>query len=318
MFDEAAERVSSTMFERMSDVVIEKHKLDVSDEVIARINDYKHFVKKYRNALDRKLENENAVSVYGNFKAGFDDGSISLDDLHISFVPSDFNLFLAFCLSSAIEDFEVVVNEEYEEYELESAKVWLADAIKECSNYAMLLTEEETKANYAVKEIDPTIETLFEDEFPNKLIFYTVGNGDSEFEKTTKDMTPGKLRDLSLLITKLRQNNIRNANVLSKGNSNKLKYLSHGNIFVTFKVLSSNHILVYFVESIDEINRKSTDTKLNAYNLGIENEINEAVLDGVSHPEGTVLYRQLMEQSRKIMTDFNEKTSDMGKGDYHV
>lgn len=313
--EEASEQIATIMSERMGNKVIAKSKLDVSKEILEQVNALKNFVKKYKNSFAKKFESHNFCDTCNQFKLLLDKEEVSLDSIRESFLPTDFNLFLVHCLSAAIEEFEMVADEELEESALEFARVELEKSLSDCEKYAKAIAEEEFKVNRANQDMDSRIENV-----PSecKIVFYTIGDGASEFEKANKNLSPEGLENVRTLIKMLYENDVHNSRVLSKGNSKKVRFLNYGNVFIMFRMLFDNHILIYSVENVSEINKKTTDNRLNAYNPEVEKRIDSIIREGVISPDGTIEYRKLMEQSKKIMSNLNVKIADVSKGGFHV
>lgn len=293
-----------------STVVENTHKVEISDETKNKIRELKNMIRQQMGELLRKLESSSVKKTYSNLKNNCESNNMSLQEIKTSLIPSDFKLFLTYCIYTEIAEVEELISERYIESEMSMIKALISETLKNCTKYAQIFADEERK-----KEIPTTPPTKIpEKETPMKLIFYVSSTGESEFEKSLKNISKEKLEGLGTLISKLEQGNFKNAPMLAKGNSSKLKYISNYSTFITFKVLPNNHILIYHIADIDEINKKTTNAKLSTYDFKIEQTLSEIIIDGTRFKEGTVEYRKLISENKNRLNSIKNKVYGTKRG----
>lgn len=324
MYIEASEEISDEIIEEKADkvalimkakmlenelnaIVEDEHQIDVSQETSEQVESLKAFLRNIESALSIKKVSSNSEKLYSNLFDELEKNNISIDVVKQSFIPSDFIKFLVYSLKQKIAEIEAFMSESYSSEDTEEAKSIINDLLKDCSSYVSMISKEKTEID------DLTSSDDIEVEKPITLLFYTSGNGESEFEKSLKSCPSEKIDEASVLLTKLQQNNIQNAVMLAKDNDSRLKSLNSANLFITFKVLPHNHILVYHVAEKLDINKKVTTNKLRAYVTSIEDDVVRIINDGASKPEGSIEYRKLIEENKVKLKTIKEKITGVEK-----
>jgi len=312
IIEEKADKVALMMEARMLEnelnaIVEDEHQIDVSQETSQQVESLKTFLRNIESSLSFKKVSSNSEKLYSNLFGELEKNNISIDVIKQSFIPSDFIKFLVYSLKQKVAEIEAFMSESYSSEDTEEAKSIINDLLKDCSSYVSMISKEKAEIDDLNSSDDIELEK------PITLLFYTSGSGESEFEKSLKSCPSEKIDEVSVLLTKLQQNNIQNAVMLAKDNDSRLKSLNSANLFITFKVLPHNHILVYHVAEKLDINKKVTTNKLRAYVTSIEDDVVRIINDGVSMPEGSIEYRKLLEENKVKLRIIKEKITGVEK-----
>ncbi len=218
----------------------------------------------------------------------------SIEGIKIAYNTSTYHKFLFFCFFKKYETILRDVQESYTEDFDEYVKFILED-IKQALDFINRLEQElaleEQELAQANESELPQVEEV---EKPYKLIFYNNNSTTSEIEKNLKSMTPEKIKDLVSLLSRIEEGRFENVGSLNKKTKTSFRLLVGQYVFVTFRILPNNHILVFTSSSLDELNNNSVDNRLAAYDLNYEKKVNSIIKDG------TLEYRKLVKQSDDI------------------
>ena len=143
--------------------------------------------------------------------------------------------------------------------------------------------EREEEASLEEQQNEETIK-----QNPYKLLFYTQGE-QFEMTKCLKDFTPEKIQDLVALLRKLEEGRVDRTTVLKKNTDTPFKALIGQYVFVAFRILPKNHILVYLARPLVDLNRNIN--KLDSYDRSIEDDVITMIRDEL------VDYRKLSRES---------------------
>ena len=242
-----------------------------------------------------------------SFKLNFDLNDIpsSLEYVKIAYNPTDYHKFLFFCFyekySTILNDVSEPYNEDFDEY-----VEFILEDITQALDFITILEDELALAD---KELEQATESELpqpeEVEKPYKLIFYDVSSS-SEIEKNMKSMTSEKINDLVSLLSRLEDGRFDGVRFLKKNTKVGFKLLIGQLVFVTFRTLPNNHILIFTSGSLEEMNNNSVNNRLNAYDINVEKKINSIIKDG------TLEYRKLLKRSEDIHSLVF--TQSLGKG----
>ena len=289
--------------------------IELSEETLEKIEELKQITKKSIKELYEKPQLNTKKATFDKLKEAWDCGEMTYEQIFNTLKLSDMKLFLAHIINKEISDIESMIAKKTTEEEIVLTKELIIDSLRTCATYAKMYSELDEK----IKDIQPPVSLPKQsEESPMKLIFYTVGDGDSEFEKTLNSISKVRIEGYESLLYKLEQGNFKTALMLTRGNDNKLRYVNNHNIFITFKVLPNNHVLVYHIAEIETINKKSTDVKLRAYSMRLEKKISEIIIDGTRFAEGTLEYRQLISENKTRLETIKKKNQGMKRGDSHA
>ncbi len=230
-----------------------------------------------------------------SFKLNLDLSDIdkSIEYVKVAYNTTDYYKFLFFCFYEKYSTILSDVNESYDEDYDEYVQFILADIDMALDFISRLESEMalESKELEEVSESDLPLEE--EDKKQYTLIFYDNGSS-SEMEKCLKSMTPEKVSDLTALLSRLEEGRFDNVKMMKKKVKVGFKLMTGQYVFVTFRTLPNNHILVYTSGSLEEMNNNRVDNRLGAYDIGVEKKINSIIKDG------TLEYRKLIKRSEEI------------------
>ena len=230
-----------------------------------------------------------------SFKLNLDlqDIDKSIEYVKIAYNTTDYYKFLFFCFyekySTILNDINETYTEDFDEY----VKFVLEDMDQALDFISILeheLALEDKELEQATESEIPQTEEV---EKPYKLIFYSNGSS-SEIEKNMKSMTPEKLNDLIPLLSRLEAGRFDSVRFLKKNTKVGFKLLIGQLVFVTYRTLPNNHILIFTCGSLEEMNNNSVNNRLNAYDINVEKKINSIIKDG------TLEYRKLLKRSEAI------------------
>lgn len=276
---------------------IESEMAEVQEEKLVSITDervlslYNMLREKARSYKRFGKIDEYRMNLFSSLRAGI--GAVNtLEETKLAFIPSDYLKFLYFCFVSSLKGVTESLQDQYNEEDLEDYIEILISMLESAKGYLDVLEAEISLQEQVVNQ-DEILEPDMGEEPVYKLVFYER-HGKVELDRNMKEFSPEKLADLASLIKKIEEGNLDNARTLSRDIAIPLKGLVGRYIFVTFRVLSDNHIMIFMAANLAELNK--TANRLGIYDIDVEAEVNSIIRDG----DNSVAYRQLMKHSSEI------------------
>ena len=263
----------------------------IDDEAVVTLyKSLKEKVKKYHNYSrisetkaasfkDRylSLENGNTLEYYREYCYSHDD--------YIS--------FLYYCFVTRFNLNTVDLSYKYPEDEMNFyVEIMLSD-LNKTKEYVDLLEAElqkDIEQGIDLEAKNSTEEVVEVPEKATNVLFYADGVG-TEILKSIKDMSIEKIIDLDNILTKLENGNFRHFSI-SKYVPIPFRGIKGQNIFVTFRMINDDHILVYMAVDHSELGK--IDSKLARYDKNVENAYN-AIIN-----EHTLNYEELIRRNKQI------------------
>lgn len=253
-------------------------------------------ILEYYNSLCNRAKQYKGLghSITETKKKSFDTlrmGLVTIDDyrqMSVVFDENTYKKFIYYCLNIRLRGAYENINTPYEiEEHVEYEELIMSD-LKDCDMLINIIDEivKKEREEEASLEEQQNEETIKQN--PYKLLFYTQGE-QFEMTKCLKDFTPEKIQDLVALLRKLEEGRVDRTTVLKKNTDTPFKALIGQYVFVAFRILPKNHILVYLARPLVDLNRNIN--KLDSYDRSIEDDVITMIRDEL------VDYRKLSRES---------------------
>lgn len=219
-------------------------------------------------------------------------GENTLDVIKESFTKDDFEKFCIYLSGKKLIEIDEFLSNSYEDSDLET--------VSELIDFDLSLIDEVSKNINDEYDKEELKDERIDEEQSRKLIFYGYNSTTSEFEKNLDSFSIEKVNDTETLIDKLENGNLSNSQKIFANSSLKFNEIHNGNVFVVYRVMPKNHILVVCAEPIEYINKQQIERKLsNVSTKEIKNL--EKTID-----DGTLEYRKVIDRNNEILSNVKE------------
>ena len=269
---------------------VDDHMVSVTDEEILKV--YKHLMQKAREYKKYGRFDEYKIKLFSSLKSGI--GVInSLEETKVAFIPSDYLKFLYYCFVTSLNNVTESLQDTYDEAELDDYVEIIKELIDSTKVYLDALEVELELQNQKVDQEVFSVSVEEQDQSAYKLVFYEKF-GKIELERNMKDFTPEKLADLATIIKKIELGNIDGSKTISREVPVQLNALFGRYIFVTYRMLPDNHIMIFLAANLADLNKSGN--RLGIYDMAVEDELSSIVRDG----ENSVEYRKMMKRNSEV------------------
>lgn len=233
-------------------------------------------------------------------------GLVTIDDhrqMSVVFDENTYKKFIYYCLNIRLRRAYENINTPYEIEEHAEYEELIMSDLKDCEMLINIIEEilEKEKLEEAALEEQQNEETIKQN--PYKLLFYAQGE-QFEITKCLKEFTPEKIQDLVVLLKKLEEGRVDRTTVLKKNTDTPFKALIGQYVFVAFRILPKNHILVYLSRPLVDLNKNIN--KLDSYDRDIEEQVISMIRDEL------VDYRKLLRESTDFRTQLFSQVMSKG------
>lgn len=303
--------------------IIPLEKLEVSDDALSQINDAKNMVKPYLDVLDRKMRSVVLARTFKSFREEIRMGKFDFDEISKRLISNDYELFLAYCLRSALGNVNEILAGSYLDEEKELARDMFAGDLNFCSNVLVLLDKYQTEKKHAAEiansddlSSEDSLSEMMSDGESAEIIFYSKNGSDYEIDRSLKNLSLDKQREVASLIEKLSSKHFGKTTSVYKAADNipKLRTMCGNKVFITYKRLIDDHFLVFHADETSIIGDKAAAQPISSYDLRVEDEIRTVLNDGSRLDGGTIACRKLISDSRKKFEEIKNINQEMGKG----
>ena len=280
--------------------------LELPDDVKSSVNAMSKIVDSYKNSLARALEYSPRMLTITNAFVQLKEKKISLSEIKESMYQDDFKYFILYVIKSKYEEIIDCTNMSYLGDDSEIID-FIADILGESKTFIEQLNEIEEKEKEERQKQEELQEENFSDVTEQRnVLLYMLNDKKSMLERNIKGFDTEQLKDLGNLIDQIESGGIKSNNPFAKNIPYKFKWLMSGSVFITFRMLPDNHVLIYAAGLLQDLQKKQTTDLLASYDITKEMELVAELNDKKNMGEESLNYKKSIATSELALNSMKE------------